>query len=115
MYARRVAEGAEQPATLERRERAAIVVLADAVEGDVKPARQDPREVFALVVDWRGGEFADQRCVSAARGGYEACSSRANPGPEPSRLFSTTAPRATVWGLANTRNGGAVSSWIVFA
>ena len=48
-------------------------------------------------------------------GGYEACSSRANPGPEPSRLFSTTAPRDTVWGLANTRNGGAVSSWIVFA
>jgi hypothetical protein len=37
-----------------RLERAAIAVLADAVEDDVEPARQDGREVFALVVERRG-------------------------------------------------------------
>ena len=43
MYTRRVTEGAEQAATLERRKRAAIIVLADAVEDDVEPARPGPR------------------------------------------------------------------------
>jgi hypothetical protein len=36
-----------------RRERAAIAILADAVEDDVERARQDAREVFASVVDRR--------------------------------------------------------------
>src|SRR5262249_29020110 len=68
MHARRVAVGAEQAAALERRERAAITALADAVEDDVKPAREDAREVFALVVDRRGAELAEERCMLAARG-----------------------------------------------
>ena len=68
LNARRVAVGAEQAAALERRERAAIAGLADAVEDDVEPARQDAREVFALVVDRRGAKAADQRRVRATRG-----------------------------------------------
>jgi len=68
LHARRVAVGAEQAAALERCERAAITVLADAVEDDVEPARQDAREIFALVVDRCGAELADQRRVRAARG-----------------------------------------------
>ena len=68
LHARRVAIGAEQAAALERRERAAIAVLADAVEDDVEPARQDAREVFALVVDRRGAQLADKRRMLAARG-----------------------------------------------
>src|SRR5262249_61920476 len=47
---------------------AAMPVLADAVEDDVEPARQNAREVFAFIIDRRGPEFADQRCVRAARG-----------------------------------------------
>ena len=39
LHARRVAVGAEQAAPLERRERAAIALLADAIEDDVEPAR----------------------------------------------------------------------------
>jgi hypothetical protein len=37
------------------RERAAIAILADAVDDNIKTIRQDAREVFALVVDsaWR--------------------------------------------------------------
>src|SRR5262249_23741788 len=66
--ARRVAIGAEQATTLKGREGAAIAVLADAVEDDVEPARQNAREVFAFIIDRRGPEFADQRCVRAARG-----------------------------------------------
>ncbi len=68
LHARRVAIGAKQAAALERRERPAIAVLADVVEDAVEPARQDAREVFALVVDRRGGELADERRVLAARG-----------------------------------------------
>jgi len=68
LHARRVAVGAEQAAALERRERAAIALLADAVEDDVEPVRQDAREVFALVVDRRGAQLADQRRMLAARG-----------------------------------------------
>jgi hypothetical protein len=67
LHAGRVAIGAEQPATLERRERAAIAILANAVEDDVEPAWQDAREVFALVVDRRGTQLADQRRMLAAR------------------------------------------------
>ena len=67
LHARRVAIGTEQAAALERRERAAIAVLADAVEDDVEPARQDAREVFALVVDRRSAQLADQRRMLAAR------------------------------------------------
>ena len=63
-----MAVGAEQTAALECGERAAVAVLADAVDGDVEPARQDAREIFALVVDRRGAELADQRRVRAARG-----------------------------------------------
>src|SRR5205085_5119150 len=64
---RRVAVGAEQAATFERRERAAIAVLADAVEDDVEPAWHEAREVFALVVDCRRAELADQgRMLTAA-------------------------------------------------
>ena len=66
--ARRVAIGDKQAARLERRERAAIGILADAVEDDVESARQDAREVFVLVVDRRGAELADQRRMLAARG-----------------------------------------------
>src|SRR5262249_59352505 len=65
--ARRVAVGAKQAATLEHRERAAIPILADAVEDEVKPAWQDAREVFTLVVDRRGAQLADQRRMLAAR------------------------------------------------
>src|SRR5438105_47230 len=68
LHARRVAVGAGQAAALERRERAAIAVLADAVEDDIEPARQDTREVIALVVDRRGAKLADQRRVRAVRG-----------------------------------------------
>src|SRR4029077_15142218 len=71
LHARRVAVGAEQAAALERRERAAIAVLADAVEDDIEPARQDTREVIALVVDWRSAKLADQRGVRAARGAQQ--------------------------------------------
>src|SRR5262245_8392560 len=39
LHARRVTDGAEQAAALERRERTAIAFLADAVENDVEPAR----------------------------------------------------------------------------
>ena len=67
LHARRIAVGAEQTAALERCQRAAIAVLADAVEDDVEPARQDTREVLALVVDRRGAELAYQRGVLAAR------------------------------------------------
>ena len=42
--------------------------MCDAVKDDVEPAQQDAREVFALVVDRRGAELADQRRVRAARG-----------------------------------------------
>jgi hypothetical protein len=63
LHARRVAISAEQTARLERRERVAIAVFPDAVEDDVEPAWQDTREVFALVVDQRGPELADQRGV----------------------------------------------------
>jgi hypothetical protein len=38
LYARCVAIDADEAAVLERRERAAIVVLADAVKDDVEPA-----------------------------------------------------------------------------
>src|SRR5262245_22941084 len=41
LYTRRVAVGAEQAAVLERCERTAIAVLANAVKNDVEPARQD--------------------------------------------------------------------------
>jgi hypothetical protein len=41
LNARRVAVGAEQAGALERRERAAIADLGDAVEDDIEPARQD--------------------------------------------------------------------------
>jgi hypothetical protein len=68
LHARRVADGAEQAAALERRERTAIAVLPDAVEDDIEPARQDVSEIFALVVDRRGAKFADQPRVLATRG-----------------------------------------------
>src|SRR5262249_52685467 len=68
LHARRVADGDELPAGPERRERAAIAVLPDAVEDNVEPARQDAGVVFALVVDWRGAQLADQRSVLGARG-----------------------------------------------
>ena len=68
LHTRRVANGTEQAAALERGERAAIALLADAVEDDVEPARQDTREVFALVVDRRSAQLADQRRMLAARG-----------------------------------------------
>ena len=48
--------------------RQTIAVFANAIDDDVEPARQDAREVFALVVDRRGAELADQHCVRAARG-----------------------------------------------
>src|SRR5215831_947525 len=67
LHTRRVAIGAEQAAALERRERAAISVLRDAVKDDVEPAWQDAREVFALVVDRGGAELTDQRRMRAAR------------------------------------------------
>jgi len=67
LHTRRVAIGAEQAPALERRERAAIAVLGDAVEDDVEPARQDAREVFALVVDRGGAQLADQHRMHAAR------------------------------------------------
>ena len=60
LHARRVAIGAEQAAALERREGSAIAVLTDTVEDDVDPVRQDAREVFALVVDRRGTQLAEQ-------------------------------------------------------
>src|SRR5439155_13545259 len=63
LHARRVAEGAELAAALERRQGAATAVLADAVEDDVEPAWQDAREVLALVVDRRTAELTDQRRV----------------------------------------------------
>src|SRR5262245_65928492 len=68
LHACRVAVGAEQAAALECRERAAIAVLADAVEDDIEPVGQDACEVFALVVDRRGAELADQSRLRAARG-----------------------------------------------
>jgi hypothetical protein len=40
LHARRVAVGTDQTATLECRERAAIAVLADAVEDHIEPTRQ---------------------------------------------------------------------------
>src|SRR6516165_12309883 len=66
--ARRVAIGAEEAAGLECRERAAIAVLADAVEDDVKAAGKNTREVFALVVNGRCAKLADQGRVRAAPG-----------------------------------------------
>jgi hypothetical protein len=60
LHARRVADGTEQAAALERREGTAIAVLADTVENDVEAARQGAREVLALVVDRRGAEQANQ-------------------------------------------------------
>jgi hypothetical protein len=66
--ARRIAVSAEQAAAFECRERAAIAVLADAIKDDVKPARQDAREVFAFVIDRRGAQLADPRRMLAARG-----------------------------------------------
>src|SRR5215472_18919650 len=50
LHPRRVAVSAEQAAALQRRKRPAIAVLADAVEDNVEPARQDAREVLALIV-----------------------------------------------------------------
>jgi hypothetical protein len=44
---------------LSTRERAAIAALADAVKDDIKPARHEAREVFALVVDRRDAELAN--------------------------------------------------------
>src|SRR5215471_9004468 len=67
LHPRRVAVSAEQAAALQRRKRPAIAVLADAVEDNVEPARQDAREVLALIVDRRGAKLADQLCVCAAR------------------------------------------------
>src|SRR5262249_31285016 len=63
LHARRVAISAEQATGFERRERAAITVLSDAVEDHVETACQDTRKVLALVVDRRGTELADQRGV----------------------------------------------------
>src|SRR5262245_63328620 len=53
LHARREADGAEQATALERRVRAAIAIFADAVDDDVEAARQDAREILALVVDRR--------------------------------------------------------------
>src|ERR1044071_9981552 len=66
IHMRRVAVGAEQAAAFERRKRAAIAVLANAVEDNVEPAGQNAGEVFVPVIDWRSAELADQRRVLAA-------------------------------------------------
>jgi hypothetical protein len=50
---RQLLEEWQNVAALERCERSAIAVLADTVEHNVEPIRQDTREVFALVVDRR--------------------------------------------------------------
>src|SRR5262249_4646402 len=68
LHARRVAISTEQAAALQRLERAAITVLADPAEDDVKPAWTDTREVLAFVVNRCGAQLADQRRVFAARG-----------------------------------------------
>ena len=41
--------------------------MRDAVEDDVEPLGQDARKIFALVVDRRGAQLADQRRMRAAR------------------------------------------------
>ena len=71
LHAGRVAVSAKQAAVFERCERVAIAVLRNAMEKDIKPARQDVREIFPLVVDRRGAEFADQCRMRAARSGGE--------------------------------------------
>src|SRR6185369_15308099 len=63
----RIAVGAEQAAWPQCSEGAAITVLTDPVENDVKPARQDAREVFALVIDRRGTQCSDHRGVLPTR------------------------------------------------
>lgn len=45
LHARRVAVGAEQAAALERCERVAKSILADAIEDDVEPTRRDTRGI----------------------------------------------------------------------
>jgi hypothetical protein len=67
LHTGRETNGEEQAPGLERCERTAIAVLADAVENDVEPARDHTREVFALVIDRRAAQLADQRCMLAAR------------------------------------------------
>src|SRR5829696_7907576 len=67
LHARDVAVGTEQTAALERRERAAVAVLPDAIEDDIEPAWQDARKVLALEVDRRGVELAHNPGVLAAR------------------------------------------------
>jgi hypothetical protein len=50
LHARRVPIGAEQAAVVNDRR---LAILTYAVEDDVKPARQEAREIFVLVVDRR--------------------------------------------------------------
>src|SRR5215831_15432523 len=60
--------------------------VEDAVEDHIEPIRQEACEVFALVVDRRGAQLADQCGMRAARGaptarGRPACRGRAAPDP----------------------------------
>src|SRR6516162_6178798 len=67
LHARRIAIGAKQTTALECGERAAIAVLADAVENNIESTRQNAREVFAVVINRYGAEFANQRCMPSTR------------------------------------------------
>jgi hypothetical protein len=68
LHARAIAIDTEHTAGFERRERAAKAVFANAIKDDVEPAREDAREVFTLIVNRSGTEFADERRMLAARG-----------------------------------------------
>src|SRR5262245_26413701 len=68
LHTSRVPNGTEPATAGERCDRTAITVLADAVEDDVEPARQDAREVLMLIVDRRRAQFANQCRMFAARG-----------------------------------------------
>ena len=69
LYARRVAIGTEHATGLERRERAAKAVFANAIKDDVEPAREDTGEVFTLIVNRCGTKFTEERrnAVAAKR------------------------------------------------
>src|SRR6478735_8213157 len=68
LHARREANGAEQATALERGVRSAIAVFADAVDDNVEAARQDAREILALVVDRSCAKLSDESALLAARG-----------------------------------------------
>ena len=106
LHARRVAIRAEQAALLERREGAAIPVLGYAVENNIKPARQDAREVFALVVDRVGTELADQCRMLAARSAPHL--DAGHPAEHEQRLTDSTGGSMHEHALASLHPGRAV-------